>query len=94
VDTQGTVLMQRSLAGALLPRLTSGDFLIGAEINCWAIREGVAPVEIPVVYTASGRSTVSPLRDSTHMAAGLFALRRRLADDGRPMQGAREVVTS
>ena len=94
VDTQGTVLMQRSLAGALLPRLTTGDFLIGAEINCWAIREGVAPVEIPVVYTASGRSTVSPLRDSTHMAAGLFALRRRLADDGRPMQGAREVVTS
>ena len=94
VDTQGTVLMQRSLAGALLPRLVSGDFLIGAEINCWAVRMGVTPVEIPVVYTASGRSTVSPLRDSTRMAAGLFALRRRLADDGRPTQGVREVATS
>lgn len=92
VDTQGTVLMHRSLASAVLPRLTSGDFLIGAELNCWAVRAGVTPVEIPVVYTASGRSTVSPLRDSTRMAAGLFALRRRLADDGRPMQGVREVV--
>jgi hypothetical protein len=94
VDTQGTVLMQRSLATALLPRLISGDFLIGAEINCWAVRAGVTPIEIPVVYTASGRSTVSPWRDSTRMAAGLFALRRRLGDDERPMQGVREVATS
>jgi dolichyl-phosphate beta-glucosyltransferase len=94
VDTQGTVLMQRSLAAALLPRLISGDFLIGAEINCWAVRAGVAPIEIPVVYTATGRSTVSPLRDSTRMAAGLFALRRRLADDQRPAHAAREVATS
>jgi dolichyl-phosphate beta-glucosyltransferase len=94
VDTQGTVLMQRSLASAVLPRLVSGDFLIGAEINCWAARMGVTPIEIPVVYTASGRSTVSPLRDSTRMAAGLFALRRRLADDGRATQGVREVATS
>lgn len=94
VDTQGTVLIQRGLASTLLPRLVSGDFLVGAEINCWAVRAGVTPVEIPVVYTASGRSTVSPLRDSTRMAAGLFALRRRLSGDERPMPGAREVATS
>jgi dolichyl-phosphate beta-glucosyltransferase len=94
VDTQGTVLVRRTLAVSLLPRLRSGDFLIGAEINCWAVREGVAPVEVPVVYAASGRSTVSPLRDSTHMALGLFALRRRLVADRRAMQGAREVAAS
>jgi dolichyl-phosphate beta-glucosyltransferase len=92
VDTQGTVLIRRELAFSLLPHLRSGDFLIGAEINCWAVQMGVAPVEIPVVYTASGRSTVSPLRDSAHMALGLFALRRRLAADRRAMQGTREVT--
>jgi dolichyl-phosphate beta-glucosyltransferase len=94
VDTQGTVLIRRSLAQSLLPRLHSGDFLIGAEINCWAVREGVAPVEIPVVYTASGRSTVSPLRDSAHMALGLLALRRRLVADRRAPQGTREATAS
>jgi dolichyl-phosphate beta-glucosyltransferase len=94
MDTQGTMFISRSLAMALLPRLRIGDYLIGAEINCWAIRAGVTPVEIPVVYTASGRSTVSPLRDSTNMALGLVALRRRLLDDQRAMQGAREVTAS
>jgi hypothetical protein len=84
LDTQGSVLIQRSLAQLLLPRLRAGDYLIGAEINMWAVHEGVTPLEIPVVYTASGRSTVSPLRDSVSMAAGLLALRRRLADEQRP----------
>jgi hypothetical protein len=88
------VLIQRSLATSLQPRLHSGDFLIGAEINCWSVRAGVTPVEIPVVYNASGRSTVSPLRDSTRMAVGLLALRRRLAGDERPMHGTHEVVAS
>jgi dolichyl-phosphate beta-glucosyltransferase len=94
VDTQGTVLIRRTLALSLLPRLRSGDFLIGAEINCWAVRVGVVPVEIPVVYSASGRSTVSPLRDSAHMALGLFALRRRLVADRRAPQGSREATAS
>lgn len=94
MDTQGTMFISRPLAMTLLPRLRIGDYLIGAEINCWAIREGVTPVEIPVVYTASGRSTVSPLRDSTNMAIGLVALRRRLLDDQRAMRGTREVAAS
>jgi hypothetical protein len=47
-----------------------------------------------VVYMASGRSTVSPLRDSTNMVVGLVALRRRLLDDQRAMGGAREVTAS
>ena len=94
VDTQGTVLITRTLAAALLPRLQAGDFLIGAEINCWAVRAGVTPVELPVVYTASGRSTVSPVRDSAAMAAGLFALRRRLAADRRPLPRTTEVTAA
>jgi hypothetical protein len=94
IDTQGSVLIQRSLAQILLPRLRAGDYLIGAEINVWAVHEGVTPVEIPVVYTASGRSTVSPLRDSISMAAGLLALRRRLAEEQRPLRRAGEVSAS
>ena len=94
IDTQGSVFISRTLAQALLPRLRVGDFLIGAEINCWAVHEGVTPVEIPVVYAATGRSTVSPLRDSAAMAAGLIALRRRLAADRRPLPLAGEVSAS
>jgi len=94
IDTQGSVLIQRGLAQALLPRLRAGDYLIGAEINLWAVHEGITPVEVPVVYMASGRSTVSPLRDSVAMASGLFALRRRLAEAQRPVRQAGEVVAS
>ena len=94
IDTQGSVLIQRSLAQALLPRLRAGDYLIGAEINVWAVHEGVTPVEVPVVYTASGRSTVSPLRDSVAMAAGLVSLRRRVAAEQRPIHQAGEATAS
>jgi dolichyl-phosphate beta-glucosyltransferase len=94
IDTQGSVLIQRPLAQMLLPRLHAGDYLIGAEINLWAVHAGVTPVEVPVVYTASGRSTVSPLRDSVSMAVGLLALRRRLADEQRPVRHAGEVSAS
>ncbi len=94
IDTQGSVLIKRALAQALLPRLRAGDYLIGAEINLWAVREGITPVEVPVVYTASGRSTVSPIRDSASMALGLLSLRRRLADDRRPIRPAREASAS
>ena len=94
LDTQGSVLIERSLAQALLPRLRAGDFLIGAEINLWAVHLGVTPVEVPVVYTASGRSTVSPLRDSVAMAGGLLSLRRRLAEEQRPLRQGGEVAAS
>jgi hypothetical protein len=94
VDTQGSVLIQRSLAQAVLPRLRAGDYLIGAEINVWAVHEGVIPVEVPVVYTASGRSTVSPIRDSLAMAAGLVSLRRRVTEEERPMGRTGEAAAS
>jgi dolichyl-phosphate beta-glucosyltransferase len=94
IDTQGSVLIQRSLAQALLPRLQAGDYLIGAEINMWAVHDGVTPVEVPVVYTASGRSTVSPIRDSVAMAAGLVSLRRRVAEARQPVRPSGKVVAS
>jgi dolichyl-phosphate beta-glucosyltransferase len=94
IDTQGSVLIQRSLAHALLPRLQAGDYLIGAEINVWAVHAGVTPVEVPVVYTASGRSTVSPIRDSAAMAAGLISLRRRITAEQQPPRHAGEVAAS
>ena len=94
IDTQGSVLIQRSLAQMLLPQLRAGDYLIGAEINAWAVHEGITPVEVPVVYMASGRSTVSPVRDSVAMAAGLLALRRRIAGERRLTARGGEVAVS
>jgi dolichyl-phosphate beta-glucosyltransferase len=91
VDTQGSMIIKRSLALSILPRLQIGGYLSGVEINAWAVCEGVTPVEIPVVYTASGRSTVSPVRDSINMAMGLVALRRRLAADAHPSRSTSEV---
>lgn len=77
-DSQGTILLERSLAQEVLPRLRCSDFLISAEIICWSERAGITPVELPITYVASGASTVSPVRDSMRMARGLLALRRRL----------------
>jgi hypothetical protein len=94
IDTQGSMLIQRSLAQVLLPQLRAGDYLIGAEINAWAVHEGITPVEVPVVYMASGRSTVSPVRDSVAMAAGLLALRRRIAGERRLTARGGEVAVS
>lgn len=77
-DSQGTILIDAQLARAMVPRLRCADYLISTEIVSWAIRMGHAPVELPVTYSASGGSTVSPIRDSVRMARGLFALRSRL----------------
>ena len=83
-DTQGSLFLSAPLARSILPHLRCGDFLIATEVVCWADRLGVIGVEVPVVYRASGRSTVSPVRDSLRMASGLFALRRRLRGATRP----------
>lgn len=77
-DSQGVCIIDARLARRVLPQLQCGDYLISTEIDCWAERYGATIVELPVVYRATGQSTVSPLRDSMRMAAGLVALRRRL----------------
>ena len=83
-DSQGTILIASALAREVLPRLRCGDFLISTEVVCWAIRLGATPVELPVTYTAGGRSTVSPVRDSLRMARGLVSLRHRLRESAAP----------
>jgi hypothetical protein len=77
-DSQGTILIEAQLARTIAPELRCGDFLISTEIVAWAECLGIAAVELPITYTASGSTTVSPLRDSVRMAAGMLALRRRL----------------
>jgi glycosyltransferase involved in cell wall biosynthesis len=77
-DSQGTILIDSLLSKRVQPHLASGDFLISTEIICWAVQQGAVPVELPVVYPRSEGSTVSPLRDSARMLAGIVTLRRRL----------------
>src|SRR5207302_3586138 len=77
-DPQGTIFISTGLARRVAPHLRCQGFLIGTEIVCWARRLGVTEHEVPVVYRATGSSTVSPLRDSWRVLTGTFELRRRL----------------
>lgn len=77
-DSQGTILIDATLARAIAPSLRCGDFLISTEIVAWAQHLGSDAVELPITYTASRSTTVSPVRDSARMALGMIALRRRL----------------
>jgi len=86
-DSQGTIFVNASLRDRILPRLECTDFLISTEITCWAVREGATPLELPVTYPRSTSSTVSPLRDSARMFAGMVSLRRRLRE-GTPVAPA------
>ena len=81
-DSQGTILIEAQLAREIAPHLRCGDFLISTEIVAWGVRLGATAVELPITYTASSGSTVSPIRDSLRMARGLFSLRHRLHSYG------------
>ena len=81
-DSQGTILIDAQLAREIAPRLRCGDFLISTEIVAWGARLGATPVELPITYSATSGSTVSPLGDSVRMARGLFSLRHRLRSHG------------
>ena len=87
-DSQGTILIDAALARRLLPHLRCGDFLFSTELVCWAQRDDVEAMELPITYSAGPGSTVSPLRDSLRMGLGLLALRRRLR--AAPLAAARE----
>ena len=77
-DSQGTILIDASLAREIAPHLRCSDFLISTEIVAWGALLGATPVELPITYVATPGSTVSPLGDSLRMARGLFSLRHRL----------------
>jgi dolichyl-phosphate beta-glucosyltransferase len=82
-DSQGTIFISTALCRQVLPHLRCSGFLISTEVIAWATNFGADAVELPVVYVASGGSTVSPLADSLRMLRGLIALRRRLAAPAR-----------
>jgi hypothetical protein len=78
-DTQGSLLISGPLLRELAPDLGCADYLVATEIIAEGVRRGVTPVEVPITYPRQDqRSTVSPLRDSLRMLAGLVRLRRRL----------------
>jgi dolichyl-phosphate beta-glucosyltransferase len=78
-DSQGTILIDRTLAARIHPHLASADFFFSTELIALATRLGVAPVELPVDYSnPRPASTVRPLYDGLRMARAVFELRPRL----------------
>jgi dolichyl-phosphate beta-glucosyltransferase len=78
-DSQGTILIDRTLAARIHPHLASADFFFSTELIALATRLGVAPVELPVDYSnPRPGSTVRPLYDGLRMARAVFELRPRL----------------
>lgn len=78
-DSQGTILVDRSLARRVRPHLLAGDFFFSTELIAVAEGLGAAAVEIPVDYSRPREgSTVRPLEDGLRMARSLLELRRRL----------------
>jgi len=86
-DSQGTILVDRSLARRVRPHLVAGDFFFSTELIAIAQGLGAPAVEIPVDYSRPREgSTVRPLEDGLRMARALLDLRRRLPT--LPAQGA------
>ena len=78
-DSQGTILIDRTLAQRVRPHLVSGDFFFSTELIAIAEELGATAVEIPVDYSRPRPgSTVRPLEDGLRMARALLGLRRRL----------------
>lgn len=78
-DSQGTILIDRTLARRIRPHLASADFFFSTELIALATRLGVQPVELPVDYRhPRPGSTVRPFHDGLRMARAVFELRRRL----------------
>jgi dolichyl-phosphate beta-glucosyltransferase len=78
-DSQGTILVDRSLARRVRPHLVAGDFFFSTELIAIAEGLGATAVEIPVDYSRPRPgSTVRPLEDGLRMARALLDLRRRL----------------
>lgn len=78
-DSQGTILVERSLARRVRPHLEAGDFFFSTEFIAIAARLGTTPVELPVDYgNPRPSSTVRPVRDGLAMGRALLRLRRRL----------------
>jgi dolichyl-phosphate beta-glucosyltransferase len=78
-DSQGTILIERELARALLPELRSGAYFFSTELIVLASRDGAHVVEVPVDYSnPRPDSKVRPVHDSVQVLKDMWTLRARL----------------
>jgi hypothetical protein len=78
-DSQGSILIDRDVAQALLPSLSADGYFVATELITRAGRAGLHPVEVPIVYSnPRPDSKVRPLRDSWSTLQALVRLRAKL----------------
>ena len=78
-DSQGSIIIDRDVAQALLPSLRADGYFVATELIVRAYRRGLHPVEVPVVYRRPrADSKVHPVRDSWEAARALVRLRAQL----------------
>lgn len=78
-DSQGTILMETSLARKMAVQVEADDYFFSLELVTLCIRDGVTPVELPVRYVdAGGASSVDLVHDSLELIRKTWRLRRRL----------------
>ncbi|HEY6797660.1 MAG TPA: glycosyltransferase [Kineosporiaceae bacterium] len=83
-DTQGTFVIEGSLARRLVAETTIPGFGMTTELVALATRHGDDPVELPVaLQQRPGASRIRWVPDSTAMMLDLLRLRRRLGRRGR-----------
>jgi glycosyltransferase involved in cell wall biosynthesis len=75
-DTQcGFKCFSRAAAQELFTAITLLDWTFDVELLFLARRRGYRIVEVPIHWTYAANSRVNPLRDSLHMAAGVWRVR-------------------
>jgi hypothetical protein len=79
-DSQGTILVETSLARSVLAEVEADDYFFSLEIVTMCARRGqTVPVELPITLEAhDGASSVNLVSDSLKMARNTWRLRRRL----------------
>jgi glycosyltransferase involved in cell wall biosynthesis len=78
-DSQGSIIIDRDVAQALLPSLSADGYFLATELVTRAHRQGLRPLEVPVVYRdPRPDSKVHPLRDSWATLGALVRLRAQL----------------
>ena len=84
-DTQGTFVIEGDLARRLVGQTTIPGFGMTTELVALALRDGAAPVELPVVLQPRphGASRINWITDTTQMMLDLLRLRRRLGSRRR-----------
>ena len=78
-DSQGTLLIEASLAKELVTRSAYEDYFFSLELISLAQQRGIRIIELPIYYRPGGAaSSVLLLRDGWKMAKQLLELSRRM----------------